>query len=297
MLLALATLTGCATAPLPATVDLVAHPPTGLSAPSSTGLISHDAPRFGLLAAATAPRCVAKPILLVIANRDFFYREYADPKARLEAQGYRVVIGAGTRDVATPHPDSGQGAADGHVRPDVTLAQVRPADYAAICFAGGWGAASYQYAVPHRYQIASYNGTSAIRAQANRLIGGFAAQGKQVAGICHGVTVLAWSRPNGAKASPLRGKAACGSAGPAPLRVGQTGPYDMSRTEVAGQGAILCAPDAVGDPTSAADDVLGSQWITAQDDRSAARCGEVLGQAIYNSPGKGAWLIRDGVPQ
>jgi putative intracellular protease/amidase len=261
-------------------------------------LIAQNVPRFGLLAtSATAPRCVAKPILLVIANRDFFYREYADPKARLEAQGYRVVTGAGTRDIATPHPNSGQGTADGRVRPDIALAQANPNDYAAICFAGGWGASSYQFAVPHRYQIASYNGTTAIRAEANRLIGAFAAQDKQVAGICHGVTVLAWSRPNGATASPLKGKLACGSAGPAPLRVGQTGPFDMSRTEVAGQGAILCAPDAVGDPTSAADDVLGSQWITAQDDRSAARCGEILGKAIYTNPGQGAWLIRDGVPQ
>lgn len=288
MLLALALLSGCAVAPVP----------LALQAPSPD-LISHVSPHFGLLTTATlAPRCLAKPVLLVLANRDFFYREYADPRARLEANGYRVVVGAGTRDVCTPHSNSGQGAGNGRVRPDVALSAVNADDYAAICFAGGWGASSYQFAVPHRYQVGSYNGTPAIRADANRLIGAFAAQDKQVTGICHGVTVLAWARLNGATAGPLNGKRAAASAGPAPLRVGQTGPYDQSRTEVAGQGAQLCPPDAIGDPASAADDVAASGiWITAQDDRSAARAGEALAAAIYQRPGQGAWLIRDGVAQ
>jgi putative intracellular protease/amidase len=289
MFLALALLSGCATAPAAATLDLISHNAAGLTSPA--------APRFGLHTA-EGPRCLAKPVLLVLANRDFFYREYADPRSRLEANGYRVVVGAGTRDTCTPHQGSGQGAADGHVRPDVALSAVNPSDYSAICFAGGWGASSYPFAVPHRYLVESYNGTPAIRTEANRLIEGFAAQQKQVAGICHGVTVLAWARPGGATNSPLAGKWATGSAGPAPYRIGQTGPYDLSRTETIAQGAQMCPPDAIGDPASAHDDVaIDGKWITAQDDRSAARCGEALSAEIYLRPGPGAWLIRDGVPQ
>ena len=56
----------------------------------------------------------------------------------------------------------------------------------------------------------------------NRLIGGFIAQNKPVAGISHGVTVLAWARVNGV--SPLEGRtvAAWPGGNPAFKYEGQT---------------------------------------------------------------------------
>ena len=79
-----------------------------------------------------------------------------------------------------------------------------PADYSAIVFVGGWGSSMYQYAFPATIANNRYDGNAATKAIVNDLIGDFLAQDKYVTAICHGVTVLAWARVDGA--SPLDGK-------------------------------------------------------------------------------------------
>lgn len=67
--------------------------------------------------ASTAVAAAPQPVLLVIANEDFHYAEYAAARAALQARGLPVVVGAGEARLARP-----QGVGAGStVRPDVTL--------------------------------------------------------------------------------------------------------------------------------------------------------------------------------
>ena len=149
------------------------------------------------------PTATPLPVLIVIANNDFYYTEYSAPRAALEAAGISVVVGAGRRELSVPHANTGYTSGNGAVMPDIALANARAENYSAIVFVGGWGAPQYQYAFPGTYNNAAYNGTPAIRAESNRLINEFVAQNKLITGVCHGVSVLAWARVNGQ--SPLQG--------------------------------------------------------------------------------------------
>ena len=53
------------------------------------------------------------PVLMVIANNDFYYQEYADPRAALEAAGIPVVVGAGRRVISIPHANTGYTSGNG----------------------------------------------------------------------------------------------------------------------------------------------------------------------------------------
>lgn len=224
-------------------------------------------------------RAKTPAVLLVIANRDFYYREYADPRAELERAGVRVVVAAATKGDCFPHPGSGQ-TGDGRVTADIALADADAADYDAIVFSGGWGSSMYQFAFNGSYANAAYNGNRAVKAAANRLIGDFVQQEKYVAGICHGTSVLAWSRINGQ--SLLRGKQATG-----PMREGPAGSYNgrqsqpPSRWNLEVNGARLVAPNSVGERGSAHDDVVvDGKVLTAQDDVSARQLGVVLARLL-----------------
>ncbi len=91
------------------------------------------------------------PVLMVISNQDFWYQDYADTRATLEAAGLEVVVAATTTDVARPHANSGQGADGGFVTPDLALTDVEAEDYSGIVFSGGWGMAQYQYGYEGTY--------------------------------------------------------------------------------------------------------------------------------------------------
>lgn len=150
----------------------------------------------GDLGANSGPENVL-PVLMVIGNNDFYYKEYADPRAEFEAAGIPVVVAAGRPFLSTPHPNTGQGASSGAVMPDLTLDQANAADYSAIVFVGGYGANQYLFAFPGTYNNPNYNGTPAIRSRVNQLINDFVSQDKIVAGVCNGANVLAWARVNG----------------------------------------------------------------------------------------------------
>ncbi len=162
------------------------------------------------------------PVLMVIADQhDFYYREYSETRAAITAQGIEVVVAATTTNTSYAHANTGQGAGDGGVTPDLALSAVDAEDYSAIVFVGGWGASMYQYAyndpngdgiTDNYYSHGPYNGDDALgdgqidptKIIVNDLIQAFQAQDKHVAAICHGVTVLAWARTDGV--SPLSGR-------------------------------------------------------------------------------------------
>lgn len=215
-------------------------------------------------------------VLIVIANQDFFYREYADPRRELEQAGFQVEVAAARQGACRPHPNSGQGNDGGTVQADHALADVKPERYAAILFAGGWGASQYQYAFRGRYRNGAYNGSPELRNRANELINAFVKEDKYVAGLCHGVSVLAWSRVNGK--SLLDGRAVCAATLPSPdgQHPGASG-VPASRWHAETNGARLHPGNSVGNPNTSTDDVaVDGKVVTGQDDQSARELGRTL---------------------
>jgi putative intracellular protease/amidase len=220
------------------------------------------------------------PVLLVIANRDFYYQEYAETRLGLEAGGAEVVVAAGSRSLCTPHWGSGQGADGGYVMPDVAITDAGASDYSAIVFVGGWGASSYQYAFSGTYANAAYNGAAAVELAANELINDFVEQDKYVAAICHGVSVLAWARVDGV--SPIAGRTVSAYGLSAPDYFDADGQYNSggqhdTRWHVESNGAAMVASGSVGDPATAADDVIvDGKVITAENFDSALLFGRTI---------------------
>lgn len=221
----------------------------------------------------------AAPVLMVIANRDFFYREYADTRRGLEAGGATVQVAAATQTMCRPHAGSGEGSDGGLVMPDVAITDADAANYSAIVFVGGWGASSYQYAFAGTYHNAAYNSAAAVERATNDLINDFVEQDKYVAGICHGVSVLAWARVNGT--SPIAGKTVSAYGQSAPGFGGAAADQLTTRWHVESNGASMVASGSVGDPYTAADDVIvDGKVITAENYDSALAFGRTIADQL-----------------
>ena len=219
-------------------------------------------------------------VLIVIANDGFFYREYADPREELERAGFTVEVAAGRKAPCRPHANSGQGGSDGIVHPDLAIAEAEPSRYRAILFSGGWGSSMYQYAFQGSYNNRAYNGDRPTKEATNRLINAFVEQDKYVCALCHGVSVLAWSRVNGR--SLLAGRRATG-----PTRQGPAGIYKGRQSQPSSRwgseqnGAKMVAPNSVGNPGTAADDiVIDGKIMTGQDDISAREMGRQIAKQL-----------------
>ncbi|QDU31083.1 RTX-I toxin determinant A from serotypes 1/9 [Anatilimnocola aggregata] len=227
------------------------------------------------------------PVLLVIADKqDFFYQEYGDTYDSLIARGVEVVVAAETTDPSVAHPFTGQGAGDGIVTPDIALADVQAENYSAIAFVGGWGASMYQYAFPGDYANDAYDGNEATQTIVNNLIGDFIDQDKYVAAVCNGVTVLAWARVDGV--SPLAGRTAAvpyiGS--PAATYMGiEYGNYGWAQPMQMDANGINYFPSgAIGVADDPSDDVwVDGQFITAENNHSAAEFGDVIATHVINA--------------
>ncbi len=216
---------------------------------------------------------------MVIANRDYWHQEYTRVRAALENRGLQVVVAAGARTAAVP-----QGMRlKSPVIPDLALTDVDAADYSAIVFVGGWGASSYQYAFEGTYSNIYYRPATAVVAEVNRLINDFAAQDKPVAGISHGVTVLAWARVDGV--SPLEARTAVGWAGGGPGfgRNGSTYPDSTVpiHQHLGENGAKVVLSAAVGDPLATTDDVIvDGKIITAENYMAAKAFARTIAAAV-----------------
>ena len=225
------------------------------------------------------PTTTPLPVLIVIGNNDFYYTEYSAPRAALEAAGIPVVVGAGQRVLSVPHANTGYTSGNGAVMPDIALANARAADYSAIVFVGGYGAAQYQFAFPGTYTNSAYNATTAIRADANRLINEFVAQDKLVTGVCFGVTVIAWSRVNGQ--SLLQGRTATTAQFNSPANNVPTATTYRSHLEA--NGATAFTNGALGNLSSRFDDVLvDGRIISGENFDSARLLGETLADRLLN---------------
>ncbi len=229
----------------------------------------------------------ADPVLMVISNQDFWYQDYADTRASLEAQGLDVVVAATTTEVARPHANSGQGADGGFVRPDLALTDVEAEDYSGIVFSGGWGMAQYQYGFEGTYHNSAYNGSDELRDAVNDAINEFFAQEKHIGAVCYGVSVLAYARVDGE--SLLDGRTVTGWNGAAP---GADGTAQSSRDQIESNGALMLSSGSIGDPRTSADDVfIDGKIITGENFHSAAAFGRVFGEEV-----KAAEAKRDDEP-
>lgn len=237
------------------------------------------------------PPATPLPVLIVIANNDFYFTEYSAPRAALEAAGIPVVVGAGRRALSVPHAGTGYTSGNGAVMPDIALADVRASDYSAILFVGGWGAAQYQFAFPGTYSNVAYNATVAIREAANRVINEFVAQDKIVTGVCYGVSVLAWSRVNGQ--SVLNGRMATTAQFNSPTNNGGFGLY---RQHLEFNGATAFTGGELGSPSTRHDDVLvDGRIITGDNFDSAALLGRTL--AAFLVGGRSTTTVEFGTSQ
>jgi putative intracellular protease/amidase len=230
-------------------------------------------------ATATKASASGRKVLLVVANDGFYFQEYNDPLVELEAAGIEVVVAAGRKELAVPHANSGQTASDGSIMPELALGEVDPDDYEALVFAGGWGASSYQYAFSGTIDNPAWRADPTVAATVNELITSFLADEKYVVGICHGVSILAWARVDGA--SPLAGKQVTASDLGAPAQTYNGIHYVdsglISRQLAADNGAVLYGVSAIGDPSTPADDVaVDGLIVTAQNQHSARAAGVKL---------------------
>lgn len=226
------------------------------------------------------------PVLLVIADsHHFFYQEYGDTRASLEAQGIDVVVAAKTTATSYPHVGTGEPEDGGAVTPDIALADVDPTQYSAIAFVGGWGASMYQYAFPGDYVYDHYDGDPATKAVVNDLIGAFLEQDKYVAAVCHATMILAWAEVDGE--SPLAGKIVSVPwiGAPAVVYEGvEYGNYGLMQFEQAiANGAIPNASSGIygEDPIGTWDDVVvDGRIITAENQDSAAAFGAKIAELL-----------------
>ena len=237
----------------------------------------------GMNAAAVAAAS-PMPVLMVIANQDFYYQEYAAVRSSIEAQGLTVVVAAGQKSAAVP-----QGLMSGlSVLPDRALAGTDAANYSAIVFVGGWGSSSYQYAFSGTYYNSAYNGQTSVAKDANRLIGEFLAHDKPVAAVNHGVAAVAWSRvknANSVSVSPIQGRVVVGPAGGMPgfhlRREDYADGEKAMRWQIETNGALMLNSASLGDPLSASDDVyIDGNIITAENWASAGRFAEAIAASV-----------------
>ena len=216
------------------------------------------------------------PILMVISNQDFWYQDYADTRASLEAQGLDVVVAATSTDVSRPHANSGQGSDGGFVSPDLALSDANAEDYSGIVFSGGWGMAQYQYGFEGTYHNSAYNGSEKVKEVVNDLINDFVEQDKHVGAVCYGVSVLAYARVDGE--SLLDGRTVTGWNGAAPR---STEGDQNGREQIESNGAAMLKSGSIGDPTTQTDDVfIDGNIITAENYDSASTFGEVFASEV-----------------
>ncbi|WP_439621988.1 cadherin domain-containing protein [Gemmata sp.] len=269
------------------------------------------------------------PVLLVVADQqDFYYREYSETRTAIETQGVAVVVGATTTNPSTPHWGTGQPLGEsGTIVPDVALADVDAGDYSAIAFVGGWGASMYQYAyndpngdgvTDNFYSNPLYNADPDLgdgqiapeKVVVNQLINEFLGDDKPVAGLCHGVTVLAWARVDGA--SPLAGKHVAVphlEGTPDQFYNGQWrngGYFNGQRDQVIDNGGLPTAYSGAHGKAGTADDViLDGQIITGENPDSSTLFGVTIAERVLadvpaeNRPPAAqddAWVLPENSP-
>lgn len=113
------------------------------------------------------PEVAGKRVLMVIAPLDFRDEEYREPREVIEARGGEVTV-------ASALPGEARGVLGMRARVDVTLERARAADFDAVVFVGGGGAARY-WDDPAAHALAREA----------------AAQGKVVGAICIAPVILA----------------------------------------------------------------------------------------------------------
>lgn len=222
------------------------------------------------------------PVLMVIGNKDFYYREFNEPKRELEKAGFSVKVAALRKLPCTPHANSGQGTSSGIVNPDLSINEVKASDYSTIVFVGGWGASMYQPAFTGTYYDNAYNSSLDEKNKVNEIINDFYNQNKYITALCHGVSVLAWSRVNGR--SIISGKTVASYNGVSPSgRISTFNLPTSTRWHIEYNGATMVRSRSIGNPNTSSDDVIVSdKIITAEDYDSATYFGKVVAYKLNN---------------
>lgn len=221
-------------------------------------------------------------VLFILAGKDFYYKEYDDPRQELEKAGYKVDVTA-FGDSARPHDNTGQ-TGSGVTRVDIQPADVDPSRYEAVVFVGGWGASMYQYGFKGRYWNKDYNLTEPQKKRINEIVMAIDKRGKTIAAICHGVTALAWCRDDAGN-SPVKGKRCAVYQGGGPGFTANGKDYKDNQVpsswHLRENGATPIIAGQPGGPDTAAENVVtDGRVVTAQNPDSARNFGKALVRAI-----------------
>ena len=124
------------------------------------------------------------------------------------------------------------------------------------------------FPIPSARRATAFQGDAASKEALNTIVSLALARNRVVSGIGFGVAALAWARTDGG--SPLQGLSV-------PIVGGGTPAVTLDGTHLESNGAVALAPGSIGDPRSAADEVLVTgRIVTAQD----VRAGTLLGQTV-----------------
>lgn len=221
-------------------------------------------------------------VLMVVANKDFYFQEYIEPRAELEAKGFVVEVAAKEKGTATPHLGSGQ-KDSGDVKVDFALSEVASLHYAAIVIVGGWGSSQYQFSFDGKYDNAEYDNKGPQAQRVNDLIYEFADANKYVAAICHGVAVLGYAQRDEVSFLKDHTVTAYELGAPASTIAGKhwdANEYTTKNMLIA-VGATVLDPQSLGDPATDTDDVaVDGKIVTAQNQHTAREFGKKLAELL-----------------
>lgn len=230
-------------------------------------------------------------IALVIANRDFDFREYEELRQELSARGHNMAVFAPARRVAIPLEAQAAGGA-AVVLPESDLRGLKAEEFDSLVLLGGRGAMSMAQAFPGTLldtQLKVDGAAAAYLATAVKTLWGLA---RPVAAICHGIAALAWLRPS-ADSSPVQHKDVTLCEGSTPGFVDKNKRYEEGSLPLSWNIEQNLgrpkAPLSMGNPVTSADDVVtDGLLVTAADHQSIPQLVKSLEALFGATPARGA---------
>lgn len=228
------------------------------------------------------PQDSGSRILVVIANKDFDFREYAEIRKTLERNGHSVVVAAERKLISTPEAGSAP-VASGMVMPDLAWSSVDASSYDAAVLVGGRGVYRYLYGFPGVFSDATFKVQTDAADKLNRLLSTLIAQDKYLAAIGTGMAILAWTRVDGS--SPITSRQVTGAEASLPActldgRSYRDGQLSL-RYQLERNGAIVAESGLIANPSTTADDVISDgRLITAAGRDAASEFAQILGTSL-----------------
>lgn len=228
------------------------------------------------------PQDSGSRVLVVIANKDFDFREYAAIRKTLERNGHSVVVAAERKLISTPEAGSAP-VASGMVMPDLAWSNVDSNAYDALILVGGRGAYRYLQGFPGVFTDPKAKVQVDAAARLNLLISSMIAQDKHIAALGTAIAILAWARHD--DSSPIASRQVAGADVGLPACTLDGRSYTDGQVSLRYQlernGAIVADPGLIGNPSTSADDVVADgRFLTGAGAEAATEFAQILGTLL-----------------